>query len=424
MAYRRKSSLNTLTRPQPTSEPTPPLRVVLPALHAAQRRITSEARRYNVLACGRRFGKSVLGIDRAILPALAGLPVAYYSPTHKMLTEVWREVCRVLEPVIARRSAQEHRLELITGGVVDMWSLDASETSRGRKYKRIVIDEAAMVADLVAVWNTVLRPTLADYEGDAWFLSTPKGLNGFASLYERGSDATQPDWASWRLPTAANPYILPSEIEAARVETPSDLFAQEWLAEFVSGAGAVFRNLDACLVLDPSTPAEHDGHRIVIGIDWAQSIDYTCASVVCADCLCEVEIDRFNQIDYTIQRGRLVALADRWHATDILAEENSIGRPNIEQIYSEGYPIRGFTTTAQSKGPLVQSMALALEREELRWLADQTARHELASYTASVNPHTNRVTYSAPSGQHDDTVIARCLALSAATQRPTAFEWT
>ena len=400
------------------------IHVALPRLHPAQQQMVREARRFNVVSAGRRVGKSVTGIDRITHPALAGFPVGYYCPTHKMLTEVWRATTQILAPVIARRNAQEHRLELMTGGIVDMWSLDSSETSRGRKYKLVVIDEAAMVSNLHEAWHAVIRPTLADFKGGAWFMSTPKGLNFFHDLFQMGTDPALVEWMSWQMPTSVNPYIAPSEIEAARQETPSDLFAQEYLAQFISAAGAVFRNLASCLVLDESTPAAHAGHRLVMGVDWAQAHDFTVLSVGCATCRQEVALDRFNKIDYGVQRDRLSTMAKRWGVTDILAEENSIGKPNIDQLYREGLPVRGFQTTAQSKGPLVQSMALALEREEFHWLSDAVARAELLSYEAKINPVTNRVTYSAPTGQHDDTVIARCLMLQAAMTTPIEFDWS
>src|SRR5580765_2163544 len=101
------------------------IEIELPSLHPAQRQVVEEAKRFNVLDCGRRFGKSLLGIELDIGPALEGYPVAWFSPTHKMLAEVWRDMRNILVPVIARTAVQEHRLELITGGVVDMWSLDA-----------------------------------------------------------------------------------------------------------------------------------------------------------------------------------------------------------------------------------------------------------------------------------------------------------
>src|SRR5690606_16562371 len=99
---------------------------------------------FNVLNCGRRFGKTALGIHR-LTPALHGDPVAWFSPTYKMLEEVWRETKHSFAEVIARPSEAQKRLELVTGGVIDMWSLDRADSVRGRKYKRVIIDEAAMV---------------------------------------------------------------------------------------------------------------------------------------------------------------------------------------------------------------------------------------------------------------------------------------
>ena len=113
-----------------------------------------------MLACGRRWGKTTFGEDRLIGPALDGSPVAYFAPTYGMVTEVWREYTRILRPVTARTNASEHRLELITGGVLDMWSLDSPDAARGRKYARVVIDEAAMIPDLLNTFHLVIRPTL------------------------------------------------------------------------------------------------------------------------------------------------------------------------------------------------------------------------------------------------------------------------
>lgn len=213
--------------------------VKLPSLHAGQLKIIKEAKRFNILACGRRFGKTVLGIDRIIQPALKGLPVAYFEPTYKMLTEVWRELCRVLKPVISRTDVQQHRLELISGGVVDCWSLDSPDVARGRKYARVVIDEAAMVRHLKAAWEEVIRPTLTDLIGDAWFLSTPKGYNYFHDLFQRGKskEPIDSDYASWQMPTTSNPFINPKEVEDAKCSLASHVYDQEYLALFISAPG-------------------------------------------------------------------------------------------------------------------------------------------------------------------------------------------
>lgn len=81
-------------------------------------------------------------------------------------------------------------------------------------------------------------------------------------------------------------------------------------------------------------------------------------------------------------------------------------------------PVRPFQTTATSKPPLIESLALAFEREELQWLADPVWTGELEAYERKVSPVTGRSQYSAPEGMHDDTVMARALAHQAMQQPP------
>ena len=102
-------------------------------------------------------------VDLLAETSISGYPACYFAPTYKMMSEVWREMSTTLRPIASRVSAQERRLELITGGVVDMWSLDQPNAARGRKYKRVAVDEAGMVKDLQTAWEQVIRPTLADY---------------------------------------------------------------------------------------------------------------------------------------------------------------------------------------------------------------------------------------------------------------------
>lgn len=392
------------------------IQIEIPALHAAQRRIVDEAARFNVLACGRRFGKTTLGIELDIQPALEGYPVAWFSPTYKMMGEVWRDTRKTLQPITKQVNAQEHRLELVTGGIIDMWSLDSPDSTRGRKYKRVVVDEAAMVPNFQEAWQAAIRPTLTDYQGDAYWLSTPKGMNFFKQGFDNGQDPLMPEWASWQMPTTENPYISKDEVESARQELPELTFKQEYLAEFLQSEGAVFRNIKPNLIA-PDPPTDHTGHRIVSGLDWAQKHDFTAHSIGCADCKVELELDRFNKIEWAFQRARIKNAIEKWKIKEVLAEENSIGSPNIEALQKEQLPVKGFQTTAQSKSPLIQSLALAFERNEFKWLNIPVATAELIAYESKVSTITGRVTYSAPEGMNDDTVIARALMNHAATNR-------
>jgi hypothetical protein len=385
------------------------VRLRLPAPHPGQERIKREARRFNCVACGRRFGKTLLGEDLAVGVALAGRPVAWFSPTYKMLAEVWRDLKEALQPVTRRVSEQEHRLELITGGTVDCWSLDSADTVRGRAYARVVVDEAAMVPDLLEVWRNVIRPTLADLIGDAWFLSTPKGLNGFWHLYRAGEDPEQPDWASWRLPTLDNPYIRPAEVEAARASLPERSFAQEWEAAFLAEGTGVFRGVaEACTARPQHERAA--GHAYVFGVDWGQVDDFTVVSVldVRPDKVEQVALDRFNRIEFYTQAGRLRILYERFRPQVIVAEANAQAMM-LEQLRQWDLPVWGWTATNATKAAAVEALSLALERRQIALLPDEVQTSELLAYGAEKLP-SGMVRYGAPEGTHDDCVSALMLA--------------
>ena len=389
--------------------------------HPAQQQILDGEARFNVVSCGRRFGKTRLALIRSLYPVLNGLPVAYFAPTYKMLTEFWREAVELYKPVIVDTNKSEHRFSVIGGGSFSMWSLDSADTVRGRKYALALIDEAAMVADLENAWNKVIRPTLTDYEGGADFYSTPKGLNYFHSLYSRGQDDAYPDWRSFHFPTLSNPFIKESEIESERRESPEDVFKQEYLAEFIQGEGAVFRNITANLYKGGDTPKQHKGHRLVAGVDWGQVNDFTAISITCETCHREVELDRFNKIDWHFQRARLEGLIHKWRVQDCLVEVNSIGSPNFDELVRSGLAVTAFQTTAQSKPEIIQSLALALEKEEMKFLDIAIATRELEAYEAKRSEQTGRISYNAPTGFHDDTVIARALMNNMRTRGPGIF---
>lgn len=211
----------------------------LATLHRNQQKVIETKKRFNCLCCGRRWGKTkfseelMLGPDEDDNGALNGYPVAYFAPTYKMLMEVWRTIVHICHPVTQNKSEVEKRIELYGGGVIEMWSLDSPDTIRGRKYKRIIVDEAATVPNLKYAWTEVLRPMLTDMKGDGWFLSTPKGKNNY--FYDLcKNNETFSDWSFSQMPTVSNPYIDPEEVEAARLQLDPLTFAQEYLASFVT----------------------------------------------------------------------------------------------------------------------------------------------------------------------------------------------
>jgi len=128
-------------------------------------------------------------------------------------------------------------------------------------------------------------------------------------------------------------------------------------------------------------------------------------------------MDRFNRIDYAVQRGRLGALADRYMPTVIMAESNSMGEPIIEQLQRDGLPVRGFNTTNATKAQIIEALGLAFERGDLAILADPVLIGELQAYEMTRLP-SGMVRYSAPDGMHDDCVMSLALAWLASVTNP------
>ncbi len=400
------------TRSRPPERSRRCVTVQLPALHAAQAKVAHTEARFSVLACGRRWGKTVLGVDRLVEAALWGAPVAWMSPTYRMLAEVWRTVKHQLQPLVVRVSEQQHRLDLITGSVIEMWSLENADMIRGRKYRRVVVDEAAMVGDLQHAWQGVIRPTLADMRGDAWLLSSPRGRNFFWECFQRGQE--EAGWRSWQMPTGTNPHIAPEELAAMQRELPERVYLQEIEAQFLEHGSGVFRFVrEAATAQVRAGPL--DGHSYVIGVDWARDHDYTVFVVLDMEQRSVVALDRMGHVDYALQLERLVALAAHWQAQMIVAEQNSIGVPLVEQLQRRGLPVRPFVTTHTSKMHAIDTLSLAFERGTIAIPDDAVLLHELQAFEMQ-RLRQGGVRYAAPSGGHDDCVMALALGYSACVQ--------
>ena len=228
------------------------------------------------------------------------------------------------------------------------------------------------------------------------------------------------------MPTSANPYIQPSEIEAARRQLPEPVFQQEYEACFLEDGGAVLRNVVKCAT-DESINKGLPDNNYVIGVDWGRDEDFTVFSVFDHTTRSQVRIERSTGIEYRQQRERLLELCRKFSPRAVVAEQNSIGIPIIEELRRDGLPLRPFTMTNSTKAVLVDSLALAFEQTSLTILADPcrggpsvatpavdpanaaVQLRELQVFTAQRLP-SGLIRYAAPSGFHDDTVIALMLS--------------
>jgi len=386
-----------------------------PEPHVKQRGFVLSPAIRKVVVAGRRAGKTTGMAINAARRLREGKRVLYAGPTAEQTDRFWYAIRHYYRDDVAagllRKSETKRIIEPPgvdeNGPRIRVKTAFNADMLRGDWGNEILLDEYSLMSSDV---DEVVLPMLLDRGGTITYGGTPKRKNHFFHKYVQAMADTTGRWGAWHFTSHDNPYLDAATLEEISQDLTEDGYRQEIMAEFLEGEGVVFRNIQACLHHEQAVPGRHRAHRVVMGCDWGKQSDYTSLSVVCADCGLELALDRFNQIDYTFQRGRLKALAEHWHVTDILAEANAMGTPIIEELQRDGLPVTPFMTTATSKPPLIESLALALEREDVRWLDDPIATMELEAYERTVSAATGRSSYSAPAGLHDDTVIARALA--------------
>lgn len=388
-------------------------------LHEKQQEIKNDDHRFKVLACGRRWGKSMLakeeGLDRAINRSQK---VWFVSPTYNNVQTHWREVKRIVGDLPTYKNEQQHYMEFEREdgrvGSLAFKSGDRPDNLLGDGLDFIIVDEAAYQDP--ELWQRVLRPSLSDRNGGALLISTPNGtVNWFYSAYLYGQDPRREEWGSWRYVTLDSPFIKPSEIEAAKDELPDQRFRQEYLAEFMSDAGGVFRGVD--LVAKNAILSEPDPERYyVCGIDWGRKNDFTVVSIF-DDLGNQVAIERFTDIGFAVQTSKIKALYDKWQFRTMYVESNSIGAPNIEALEAEGLPVVSIYMTNVLKVALVERLASNIEQQRITLITkDEKVGElqigELLSYSMERTHGGINITYNAPKGWHDDIVVATMLVNS------------
>ena len=260
--------------------------------------------RFKALRCGRRFGKTDMGKMWIGQGLIQGEECAWFAPQHRTWSEVYPEMGKLLSPILDTSSKSSAVMRFITGGRLDFWTLENTIAGRGRRYHRVVIDEAAFAKNgdnktdgsMMELWEKAIKPTLYDYGGQALVCSNSAGKNSDNFFY---NICTDPQYGfhehhATTMDNSTLPKRFPGEAMGAwmerRKQVLSDLikendplvYAQEYLAEFVDWAGVGFFSPDKWMlngapvsaplrcdavfaVIDTAikTGYEHDGTAVV-----------------------------------------------------------------------------------------------------------------------------------------------------------------
>lgn len=387
-----------------------------------------------VVCCGTKYGKTLSAAGAMVLKA----------PLHKQALYRWvgpifqqakigMRYCHRLLP------GAPYTLSKFSDMVIDFPSIESQiqfyhgqkpESLEGEASRGNVIDEAAK--QKYEVYSSVLTTT-TQTGAPIMMVSTPLGKGWFYDKYieaklemERAAYENRPArMLAIHAPTADNPFVPRESIEFAKQRLPDRLFRQYYLAEFIDD-GTIFLGTRECICTDiiAFPPGERHYWRaenchsadVVIGVDWAKKKDHTVFFAADLATNRIVGFERFQQMPYTEQVRRLVYFARSFRSiTVVLHDKTGVGEAIDDMLSHTGLPYQGVTFTNASKSEMVTNLMTSFETGMIGIPNYYILVSELDAYEVQTNA-IGLMSYSAPSGKHDDTVSALMLLNAALMQ--------
>jgi phage terminase large subunit len=208
------------------------------------------SQRFACIVAHRRAGKTVACVhdlqDAALRCPRLRPRFAYIGPLRNQTKAVaWDYLKAAMNPLRALGASAnevELRVDYPGGGQVRLYGADNPDALRGIYLDGVVLDEFADMDP--RVWSEIIRPALADRQGWAAFIGTPKGRNELYRLHKRS--ATDPDWFSLTLKASETKLLPESELELARRDLTEEQYAQEFECSFDAAiVGAYYGKLMA-----------------------------------------------------------------------------------------------------------------------------------------------------------------------------------
>jgi len=199
-----------------------------------QQTVADNSSRFKVVVAGRRFGKTYLSMREICYRARVPNQEIFYITTSYRAAKMilWKPLKRRLLDLrwVSKINESELSILLKNGSTISLKGAEDPDKLRGVSLSYAVIDEAAE-CKLESLWGEIVRPALADQQGGALFIGTPKGKsNPFYDLYVSAKELT--DWSAFQFTTVQGGFVTEQEILAARQDMSERQFNQEFLATF------------------------------------------------------------------------------------------------------------------------------------------------------------------------------------------------
>ena len=393
--------------------------IVFPKIYAHQRAVYDAVINDNgaggdyVVKSKRQCGKSFI----------ASLILIYFSlnkrdtvsmliePTLNQSRRMFKDITKMLEGsnIITNANQSLLTIDFINGSEIIFKSAEQYDAIRGYSVSGIlIIDEGAFIRDDV---YEILFPTRDAHHSPMLVISTPLFCDGYFYRLYKSSNSTVFDWCDYD----TSMFLSDEKLEQYR-NTLSDLkFRSEYLGQFITDGGYVFRNITKCVLRD----SDITGDPVCVGIDWAVGSDGDDTVLSLLDVNSNaVDFIRLNNMSPVEQIDTIVKTLNSIPTLKkVVVEQNSIGSVYLDMLkhkYSRHSIITKFNTTNDSKRRIIEQLATAFQNENIHIPNDRELINQLQHY--AVEKTKTGYTYNGQ-GAHDDYVMSLAMAYDALTAK-------
>lgn len=331
----------------------------------------------------------------------------YIAPTFRQAKDiVWKNpegIFKYLpQEALDSKNEVELTIKLRNGSLIILKGGDNPDSLRGSRPRGIVIDEYGdMKSD---VWETVLRPVMTAQE-DGWvmFIGTPKGRNHFFRLFNLQGNG----WKSWILKASESGVISQQALDQARTEMTDAAYKQEFECDFLDDATSVFKGIEQHLYFDETSPQQ--GRMYKLGCDLAKHNDWTVLTAIDLHTFRVLTPERFNRIDWDVQKARIEAFALRHNSGIMTIDSTGVGEPIYEDLMNKGVSVEPYHFTYDTRNNLLRNLVMLFEQYKISIPNFEPLINELKSFRYEVTGG-GRTKMAVPDSLHDDCVMSLALA--------------
>lgn len=383
-------------------------------------------KRFSILVWHRRARKTRTALNKQLTRIFKRTEpgVCYYVlPTYKQAKQVVWDVLindHIPKELYEKKNDSELAIYYKNGVIQRFVGAEDYDKHRGTNPFDVVFDEFSEQPE--QIWTAIFQPVIMENGGTVTFVYTPKGKNHSWKLLQLAKQ--NPLWFVSVKGVRDTEVFTQEELTEIRINTPQALYDQEYNVEFLEGASQFFKRIHQNKY--PKDYMLNDQGEFQLGVDLAKYNDWTVLTPFNLTTFIVHQQERFNQIDYNLQKAKIEAMARRFNNAKIWPDSTGVGDPIVEDLKARGLNIgndgEGFKFTESSRQNLLNNLAILLEQDKIKIPDDEGLIAELESFQYSLN-ESGKIKVKVPEGLHDDRVMSLALSVWGATQpvRPDMF---